>query len=457
MALTSKSRNIDRLVTRAGFQLESAVDSVPLAGCPSNDFVAKLVVGGQELDLLVDTGSTTMAVASVPCTTCAGVHARYIPGSTATNQQVAVSATYGDGSGWFGSAYMDQVAFPGLPSVAASFVSIASATGFFTMPSCPFPSNHTFWSGILGLAYPSLALPPTSDVRGLMYQANVFYQNLFAIMMCSVTGRLWLGGWNESVSTGADVVYTPIVQKLYYKIIVTDVLVGGKSLGFTPNQLGATIVDSGSTLWSMPTDVYNAFVAALNADVGFVAEFGTSYWSNGVCVQNVQPKDVLNLQLPHVAINVSGSTTALVLLPIASYLIPVPGPNGVYFYCPGVSPLASSSGDAVQAILGWAVMNQFVTIFDVANSRVGFAPLSTTACSSNTNETILLTGFPDTAVSTGLSSGSAAEFSTTFLVLVPIGVVLVACLIVIGAYMTFLKYRFPPTHFPTNHTEPNDV
>ena len=75
-----------------------ALVAIPLTACIPNVYTAGMVIGGsQSFQLLLDTGSTTLGVATVGCTSCtdAGVSNLYQPGPTAVDQHLAVDAGFG--------------------------------------------------------------------------------------------------------------------------------------------------------------------------------------------------------------------------------------------------------------------------------------------------------------------------------------------------------------------------
>ena len=56
-----------------------------------------------------------------------------------------------------------------------------------------------------------------------------------------------------------DMLYTPIVKKWYYEVLITDFAVNGISLGLNCKKYNydKTIVDSGTTNLRVPEEVFN--------------------------------------------------------------------------------------------------------------------------------------------------------------------------------------------------------
>ena len=62
-----------------------------------------------------------------------------------------------------------------------------------------------------------------------------------------------------------DMLYTPIVKKWYYEVIITDISVNGNSLGINCKKYNydKTIVDSGTTNLRVPEEVFNLILIQL--------------------------------------------------------------------------------------------------------------------------------------------------------------------------------------------------
>ena len=62
-----------------------------------------------------------------------------------------------------------------------------------------------------------------------------------------------------------DLLYTPIVKKWYYEVIVTDIAVNGISLGFNCKKYNydKTIVDSGTTNLRVSEEIFDSIITNL--------------------------------------------------------------------------------------------------------------------------------------------------------------------------------------------------
>ena len=72
------------------------------------------------------------------------------------------------------------------------------------------------------------------------------------------------GDLDEELYKG-DMLYTPVVKKWYYEVIITDIAVNGVSLGVNCKKYNydKTIVDSGTTNLRVSTEVFNAILVEL--------------------------------------------------------------------------------------------------------------------------------------------------------------------------------------------------
>ena len=90
--------------------------------------------------------------------------------------------------------------------------------------------------------------------------------------------------------------YTPIIQRAWYVVQVTNMLLGGQSLGLSAatfannanNGPANAIVDSGTTLMIVPPAAYNALLTSLNNNAAFNNAFG-----QGAAAQLAQGRCIL--------------------------------------------------------------------------------------------------------------------------------------------------------------------
>jgi len=169
----------------------------------------------------------------------------------------------------------------------------------------------------------------------------------------------------DDFSSGFE--YTPITKQLWYVVEMDDLLVGSKSIGVSSSVYNSqgTIVDSGTTLFYLPSTAFNAFqttmTALCNSGQNLVGvcnvKSGQSLF-DGYCFKmtssQVSAFPVLNVNLKGVS-----------NLPVqpSAYLVTQQG-----YYCLGVQ----DSGSLAFTILGDVFMQDRQVVFDFGNSQLGF-------------------------------------------------------------------------------------
>ncbi|HYD92417.1 MAG TPA: pepsin-like aspartyl protease, partial [Flavobacterium sp.] len=141
----------------------------PMMGCSALDFTVTMHIGDQgPFNLIVDSGSTILTVASHDCSTC-NVYPTYNPynsttATLATNR--ALQITYGDGSLLYSKQWRDFVSMEGIASsrVSIVFASIYQvSTNLFATQGCHFEPITSYNQGVLGLGFHSLLQDQTES------------------------------------------------------------------------------------------------------------------------------------------------------------------------------------------------------------------------------------------------------------------------------------------------------
>lgn len=355
----------------------SGPPAIALTGCPEIGYVAPFTIGGQTFQLGVDTGSSTLAVASSACTDCGSVTPLYTPGATAVDQHHGVEVVYGDGESWVGEIFVDSVQVGGMGSAARMPLAavVSQDGGFFGSFPCTSGQPSVAPQGLAGFGPSGLAAPGTQSVASELPAFG--FGDSFAVELCAQNGKLWLGDYDPSAAT-APPFYAPMVPSKFYAVGLLDLQVGGQSLGFGAGTFDAGIVDTGTTALLVPPAVYGPLTQAIAAAPAFQASFGTAAWfSASQCsaplAQPAPSASDFDQQLPSLTFVVAtdGGAADLTLSPTESYLLPY-SDQGTTYYCPSLAeaPLGATT------VLGVAAMRAHLVIFDLAHGRLGFAPQS---------------------------------------------------------------------------------
>jgi hypothetical protein len=350
----------------------SGVYAIPLGTPTGADqgsfYTATLAASGKMFMLDIDTGSTTTGLAGMSCTTCTGMSPLYAPGANATSTGKTDMAQYADGSGWSGSVYTDIVGLGhGSPDVTLGIVSITTQSMFFA-------GNE--YQGILGLG-PAALLDPNTDTTAypdVLVAKGV--TDAMAFELCPTDGTMWLGGYDATHTTGA-MQYAPLlasgVNADFYSVNMTAMAIGGSDLGVTAATFDNPIVDTGTSLFYIPTRAETALLRKINADANYKALFPNQTLADTgtgcVTAKAGTTAAMVDAMLPKLSMTfdkVGGGTMTLAVAPLASYLIDSGGGQ----FCLGVM----GGGDSGEATMGDTFMRAFVTVIDIANKQVGFAP-----------------------------------------------------------------------------------
>jgi hypothetical protein len=357
--------------------------AIPLSapGGADYEYVAKGTVGSQTFVMTIDTGSTTLALAGTGCSGCTGVSPLYSPTSTAKASGQSASEQYEDGSGWSGPVYTDSVDLGnGSPSVSVELAEITKASGQF------FDGQNDY-QGILGLGPLGNAVQGTTGYMPAL-MTGMGLANIFAFALCDGTGAgagtMWLGG---DGSPGSAVVYTPLLpisdNNPYYGINVDGVSLAGTSVVTNAaSTFAQPVLDTGTSLFYVPTSVFNAFQTALQGSSGFKAVFGTNTFATGNgqdsgCVTNASATDAqVEAMLPPITLSLPAMTSGQPDVTIQG------SPLDTYLYDGGGGGqfcLAIQDGgtpDQDPSTFGDAFLQAFTTIVDITGGRVGFAKTS---------------------------------------------------------------------------------
>jgi len=279
---------------------------------------------------------------------------------------------------------------------------MTSEAGFFRGLNCDNSAGQPN-EGIMGMAYDSIGVTTnTGSYFDALVAQDGNVPNLFTLQLCDLTGQMWLGGF-DPFYFGCPMQSLDIIDDSYYVVNnMSDILLGGTSLGFTIHDFGQTIVDSGTTNLVLPYAVFSALNESLCNNAFYTDNFGCGFLTGGSCFSSSFTAAEINTALPTMTIVVGSITLTVNAIPgymrVWHYL------GGNLLYCPAVTGAFD-----IPYIIGNTIMNNYVTIFDRAGSQVHFAPqmYCNTVAPSHTAS---LSSSPQSACpsSTGLSGGAIA-------------------------------------------------
>uniref|UniRef100_A0A8C5TNV9 Peptidase A1 domain-containing protein n=1 Tax=Malurus cyaneus samueli TaxID=2593467 RepID=A0A8C5TNV9_9PASS len=293
----------------------------PITNHLDSSYFGEISIGEppQKFSVLFDTGSSNLWVPSVDCKSPACFnHAKFKANDSATFTPGGQSYTVSYGSG-------AVTIVLGSDTLRVSSITVTNQEFGLSEDEPTQPFYFADFDGILGLAYPSLAVGGTATPLEGMLEQNQLAEPIFSFYFSrqptyEYGGELILGGIDPGLFQG-DLVWAPVTQEFYWQSVT-----GWCSQGCQ------AIVDTGTFLLTMPQDYLESILEALGAQE-------TSY---GVSTGPLNP------------------------------LKPLPQSNGYCTLGIEVTYLPSPDGQPLW-ILGNVFLKEYYTAFDMANNRVGFA------------------------------------------------------------------------------------
>ncbi|KAJ7258382.1 aspartic peptidase domain-containing protein [Mycena haematopus] len=349
--VSGKTRSLKALMARdlARFnpQAAAAIGESPATN-EDDTYVASTKVGTQTFELIVDTGSSN---------TWVGSGTKYTPGSTATNTKKSFAVTYGSGS-VSGTEFTDTVVIGGLTITKQSIGDGTTSSGFEGV------------DGIIGFGPVDLTEDTVSGsttvptvINNLATQGTISTQVLgvsFAPESGSDTddtnGELTLGGTDSTKFSGSITFVTRTTASPFnefWGVVVSSITFNGASVGAS----ASAIVDTGTTLIFIPTAAYNAFLKASG---------GKTDSSTGLASWTTLPTANFAFVIGGVSFSLTPSQFTIPQAQLADFGLP----TGKFF---GWIADGGSVAADINFIIGQKFLENFYSVFDTTNNRVGFA------------------------------------------------------------------------------------
>jgi len=325
----------------------------------------------QQLYVHIDTGSTDTYVESEDCTVNCDSAWQYRPSQSSSFSRVQCNSPLciekepclSNGECSFKTTYVDQSFVLG--NVAQDEVQMGSFSGTGTLGTMlqASPDFNTFPSSVSGIMGCSNSFGDWGQPTLLMkiIEAGQL-PNAFAFCFQYTGGTMFLGEDPNDIST--PYIFTPYTN-VKYDMVWLDVMLDGESLKLSASELNNqfAIVDTGTTLFSLPTAIYNAFVSKLQS-------FCTTRNLKGVC--DLQEGDIT--QGARVTMSyeqvLEYPTLTLTLWGVYLHIRPQAYLWGTGYNSPdwtlGIRPSSVT-------LIGDVVLKHLRVIFDRTEHRVGFA------------------------------------------------------------------------------------
>ncbi|KAM6454539.1 embryonic pepsinogen-like isoform 1-T1 [Liasis olivaceus] len=314
----------------------------PLMNFLDTEYYGTIYIGTppQKFTVVFDTGSSNLWVPSIFCNSSAcEKHQRFNPSlsSTFVSTDQTMSIQYGTGS-MEGMLGYDTVK-------VSSYIDTNQPFGISTEE----PGNiftYSQFDGILGLAYPSIAVDQATPVFDNMVNEGLVKRDLFSVYLSRKASgsMITFGGIDHSHYTGS-IHWIPVSEQAYWQISMDSVLVNGQKIAC---QDGCqAIVDTGTSLLAGPPTAINNIQNAIGATQG---QYG-QYTINCNNLSNM-PDVVFVIHGVHYPLKPSAYTLQM----------------GSGYCSSGFQPTGGNLW-----ILGDVFIREYYSIFDRGNNRVGLA------------------------------------------------------------------------------------
>jgi hypothetical protein len=352
---TMSLQSIAKGMEQKGVSFESSLsapsdgDAVPISDYQGAQFYGPIKVGGQEFNVVFDTGSANVWVPGKACGffTC-WRHPRYDESKSSTFEKDGRKYSVQYGSGPVEGIFSKDTVTVGNIDVKGQLFAEVSKVSFG-------PLNLAFaagkFDGLLGLGFKSISQYNIPTPFESMIDQKLISEPVFAFYLQndpSKPGELVFGGIDKSHFTG-DLVDVPLTSETYWEVSLDSMTFGGSSIVSSPQK---AIIDSGTSLLAGPKDS----IDALAKKVGATLIAGKEYTID--CSKKAS--------LPSLEVTLGGKSFTLTA---DDYVLSVSGQCLFAFMPIDVPPPRGPLW-----IMGDVFMRKYYCVFDYGNKQMRIAP-----------------------------------------------------------------------------------
>jgi len=325
-------------------------DVVPIHDYQNAQFYGPIKIGGQQFQVIFDTGSSNVWVPGKACGffTC-WLHPRYSEAKSKTYEKDGRKYSVQYGSGPVEGIFSKDTVTVGNIDVKGQLFAEVSKVSFG-------PLNIAFaagkFDGLLGLGFKSISQYNIPTPFEAMIDQKLISESVFAFYLpddAAQQGELVFGGVDKSHYSG-DLVNVPLISETYWEVSLDAMTFGGSSV--VTNQ--KAIIDSGTSLLAGP----KASVDALAKQVGAKSVLGKEYT---VDCSKISSLPELKVTLGGKEFTLTGDDYVLQVSGQCLFAftgIDVPAPRGPLW------------------IMGDIFMRKYYCIFDYGNKQMRIAPVA---------------------------------------------------------------------------------
>ncbi|KAB0357740.1 hypothetical protein FD754_001896 [Muntiacus muntjak] len=315
-------------------------------------YFGKISIGTppQEFQVNFDTGSSDLWVPSVDCQSpSCSKHKRFNPQKSTTfrhlDQKINLS---------YGSGRMNGVL--GCDTVQIGNLVIVNQTFGLSQNQSSGVLEQVPYDGLLGLAYPSLAVRGTTPVFDNLKNQRVISEPVFAFYLSSQPGNssvVMFGGVDHTYHKG-KIQWVPVTRTSFWQVAMSSISINGNVVGCS--QGCQAIVDTGTSSLVGPTHLVTNILKLIN------------------------PKPILDDK--QVLLCEAIKSLPVLLLTINGIIYTVPPHYYVqqisqeicFSSFQGGTELLNPSETSETWILGDVFLRLYFSVYDRGNNRIGLAP-----------------------------------------------------------------------------------
>jgi hypothetical protein len=363
--MPSLARNPNRKRTAAVGLTHTLAFEEPTKYGEHGVYYAEIAIGTppQHIQVVIDTGSANLVVVGSSCADCMippGM-SRFDATHSSTAQRVAgdtIELVYSSAQ-LEADRYHDSVSLAGSSAFAVDFGVATQSRGV---------------GNILGLAYTSLAGPlgaPLQPCFDAGVAAGVF-ANRFTLRLQGPAGAESTIVFGGTITPLSAFRYTDILFEKFYQIAASGIYTdAGLQNRLAPFELDRPVaVDSGTTVLLVSQAMQAAIANYLSAAAKQARiKVPANFWSGDlsqIVYASLTPTQVQSLPPIWVSVPESGGGRQNLALRIAPQTYLRTGSKGKQFF--GIK-----GSDSGMVLLGQVLLENYETVFDRANKRIGFA------------------------------------------------------------------------------------
>lgn len=226
---------------------------------------------GQKFEVIYDTGSSDLWVASNSCGSSCGSHAKYVSSKSSTYVANGTNFHIMYGSGPVsGFESQDNLNLGGLVVKDQIFAEVTDAKGL----GAAYKVGK--FDGILGLAFPILSVNKVPTVFENLVEQKTVSAGQFAFYLgtsSGADGELVFGGYDTNHFTG-EISWVNLKAPTYWEIQLDALNVDGTN--YVASGGASAIVDSGTSMLTAPKDVVKQLAEKIGAKKFIGGEYVTA-------------------------------------------------------------------------------------------------------------------------------------------------------------------------------------